>query len=137
MVMSQTSLAPRVLIVEDEFLIAMELEAALGDGGFEVLGPIPTIAAALTILQSERPDCAVLDLSLRGELVTPVAELLIILEVPFLVASAYGRSDFDGCAALLGAINVGKRADPKQLIEAIDALIGNGGTGQKRERGAL
>jgi two-component system, response regulator PdtaR len=122
--MPETSPAPRVLVVEDEIVIALELEAVLHDGGFEVLGPAPSVAAALTILKSDRPDCAVLDVSLRGELVTPVAELLVILGVPFLLASAYRRSDFHLAAVLMGALNLGKPTDAKRLIDTINTLIG-------------
>jgi DNA-binding response OmpR family regulator len=55
------------LLEEDEFLIAMELCAVLERGGFEIIGPVPTVSAALRRLQTERPGAAVLDVSLRGE----------------------------------------------------------------------
>lgn len=120
--MAATSPPPRVLVVEDEFLIAMELEAVLIGGGFAVLGPAPSVSAALNLLSQERPDCAVLDVSLRGELVTPVAELLILMEVPFVLASAYSRRDFQS-AVLMSAPNLGKPTDPKRLVDTVQTLI--------------
>src|SRR5215212_8822543 len=65
-----------VLVVEDEFLIAMDLELLLRRHGWRVLGPAATVAEALRLLADERPDVALLDLNLRGELATPVAEEL-------------------------------------------------------------
>ncbi len=63
---------PRILVVEDEFLIAMELDMTLRSAGYQVLGPVTTVTAALELLRAERPDAAVLDVDLEGEWVTPV-----------------------------------------------------------------
>ena len=58
----------------DEFLLAIYLERLLRRQGFRVLGPAATVAAALRLLEeSEAPDVALLDVNLRGEMVTPVA----------------------------------------------------------------
>lgn len=78
-----------VLVVEDEVFIAMEVQAVLIDHGFHVLGPVPSVEEALDLLASQTPDAAVLDVSLRGELVSPVAEALRRMDVPFVVTSAY------------------------------------------------
>ena len=78
-----------VLVVEDEFLIAMDLELLLQRHGWRVLGPAATVAEALRLLAGETPDVALLDVNLRGEPVTPVAEELRARGVPFVLASAY------------------------------------------------
>ena len=57
--------------------------------GYRVLGPASTVAEALRLLAAERPDVALLDVNLRGETVTPVAEALRTRGVPFVLASAY------------------------------------------------
>ena len=63
-----------MLVVEDELLIAMDLELLLQRHGWRVLGPATTLAEALRLLAAGRtPDVALLDLNLQGELVTPVA----------------------------------------------------------------
>ena len=78
-----------MLVVEDEFLIAMDLELLLQEHGCRVLGPAATVAEALRLLQGETPDVALLDINLQGELVTPVAEELRARGVLFVLASAY------------------------------------------------
>ena len=110
----------RVLVVEDEFLIAMELRAMLEDGGFEVVGPVSTVAAALRRLADERPDAAVLDVNLRSERVTAVAIAPAAAHVPFVLASAYAPADLAGDPVLAGARNLGKPTGREALIAAMN-----------------
>jgi len=114
---------PQILVVEDETLIALDLEFCLTDAGFGVIGPVPTVSAALALLRTRRPDAAVLDVSLRGERVTPVAETLRAMGVPFVLASAYGGSELDGDAVLAGARNVGKPTTDAVLLRALKGLL--------------
>jgi DNA-binding response OmpR family regulator len=89
--MSENEIAGRrVLIVEDEMLIAMIIEDALQDSGGEVLGPVATLERALEIAEEEEFDAAILDVTIRGGKVYPVAELLLARGIPFLFASGYG-----------------------------------------------
>lgn len=81
----------RVLIVEDELLIAMEIEALVVESGHEVAGPLATVNAALAFLETERVDAALLDVSLRGEPIYPVAEALTRTGTPFLVLTGHAR----------------------------------------------
>jgi two-component system, response regulator PdtaR len=123
-VKSQLPTAAKViLVVEDEFLIAMELESMLERGGYEVLGPVTTVAAALAILTHHRPDACVLDFNLRGEQVTPVARVLKAEGVPFLLSSAYDQVKFDDDVAFAGAINVGKPASRECLFATLDLIL--------------
>ena len=64
-----------------------------------------------------------LDVSLRGEMVTPVARLLCEMEVPFVIASAYGRTEMPDDAALTGAPLLGKPVAPARLLAALSALL--------------
>jgi DNA-binding response OmpR family regulator len=116
-----SSVAPafRVLVVEDEFLIAMEVGAILKNEGFEVIDPVSTVPAALHRLQSKRPDAAVLDVSLRGERVTPVAQVLLAMKVPFVLASAYLPTDLVAEPALASARNLGKPTSQSALVGAM------------------
>jgi DNA-binding NtrC family response regulator len=82
----------RVLIVEDELLVAMELESLLEDQGCAVVGPVPTVDRALALLDRERPDAAILDINLDGETAVPVAAALTAQGVPFLLATGYGNA---------------------------------------------
>ena len=82
-------------------------------------------AAALHILKGHRPDVAVLDISLRGrELVTPVAEALHRLKVPFVVASAHPIGHiFKGAEVLAEAPAVGKPTDTRRLLLTLAQLL--------------
>lgn len=80
----------RVLVVEDEMLVAIALEDHLTGLGCEVLGPVATVADALDLLGEASVDVAVLDVNLGGEAVFPVAEHLAGRAVPFVFATAYG-----------------------------------------------
>lgn len=80
----------RLLIVEDETLVALELSKAMQDSGWEVIGPASTLEEAFKLLAgNERPDAAVLDVNLHGEMVYPLADLLETRGVPFLFCSGY------------------------------------------------
>jgi CheY-like chemotaxis protein len=115
---------PLVLVAEDEFLLALELGLLLEGHGYRVLGPASTVAEALRLLAAETPDVAVLDVNLRGETVTPVAEALRASGVPFLLASAYDRSDLAD-PVLAAAVNLGKPTSDRRLLAALAQVIGH------------
>ena len=78
-----------VLVVEDEALIAMDVEAALNEEGCRVLGPGASVADAMALLDGELPDCALLDINLGIEKVFPVADRLADAGVPFAFVTGY------------------------------------------------
>jgi DNA-binding response OmpR family regulator len=84
-----SSAATRVLVVEDEAVISLTLKQILNDHGYHVLGPVPTVEDALRLLAQELPDLALLDVNLRGELVTPVANKLGAWGVPFVLVTGH------------------------------------------------
>lgn len=80
----------RVLLVEDEFLIASDLAQLLRRQGAEVMGPASTVRSALELLRNAPdPDAAVLDVNLRGEMAFPVADALRDRGVHFVFATGY------------------------------------------------
>jgi DNA-binding response OmpR family regulator len=80
----------RILIVEDEYLIAMSLQDALENAGSIVLGPVPSVDKAIkTIVSEAHIDAAVLDVNLGGVLAFPVADMLIARKIPFVFTSGY------------------------------------------------
>jgi len=87
----QTTPARRILVVEDEMLIGMLLEDMLADMGHVVVGIIPRVNEALTAVQREAFDLAILDVHLNGQAVFPVAEALIARGIPFVFATGYGE----------------------------------------------
>ena len=80
----------RVLVVEDELLIAMMIEDALTDLGCEIVGPASTLDSAMKLAVEEDLHAAFLDITIRGGSVFPVAELLMKKGVPFVFSSGYG-----------------------------------------------
>jgi CheY-like chemotaxis protein len=81
----------RILVVEDEMLIGMLLEDMLTDMGHEVAAVVPRLKDALTAVERESFDLAVLDVHLHGESAFPVADALIAKGVPFIFATGYGE----------------------------------------------
>ena len=81
----------RILVVEDEALIAVMVEDMLMEMGSDVVGPAATIDAALALARVEEIDAAILDVNVRGERIDPVAETLIARGVPVLFATGYGE----------------------------------------------
>jgi CheY-like chemotaxis protein len=80
----------RILVVEDEYLVAMSLADALQDAGSIVLGPVPSVAKAIKTIEAEpHIDGAVVDVNLGGMLAYPVADLLIAKKIPFVFTSGY------------------------------------------------
>jgi CheY-like chemotaxis protein len=113
----------RILVVEDNFLLAMEIEDVLGRQGCVVLGPVGTIEQALTLLECEaRPDVAVLDVDLQGRIVTPVAAALDAREVPFLLVTGYANLQL-GAPELRGRPRLDKPVSSPDLLRALGQLL--------------
>ena len=81
----------RMLVVEDEILVAMMIEDSLVSIGVEVAGVVGTLDEALKRANEGGFDCALLDVHLRGRDIYPVAELLAAKGVPFIFATGYGQ----------------------------------------------
>lgn len=80
----------KILVVEDDSLIAMDMEMTLSDAGFEVLGPCFNVAEATELLNVTRPDAALLDLNLgHKETSIPLAERLLSDGVPVTFLTGY------------------------------------------------
>ncbi|MGA7324140.1 MAG: response regulator [Rhodomicrobium sp.] len=87
----------RILIVEDEPVVALEIEHILRSAGFEIASNVPSIEKALAALNASDCDFAVLDANLRGKSVEPVAVALERRGKPFLFVSGYGRACLPAC----------------------------------------
>ena len=84
----------RVLLVEDEMMLALDLQIALEDQGACVLGPIDDVASGLALLDEEAPlDLAILDVDLHGEAVFPIAERLEARGTAFLFHTGHGSRE--------------------------------------------
>jgi len=107
----------RVLVVEDELLVAMMLEEFLRGQGCVIVGPVPRVEPALKAAREEPIDAALLDVNLAGERVYPVAKALAERNVPFVFMTGYGRGMLPLEYADRPAV-----AKPCQLTQLIGAL---------------
>lgn len=112
----------RILLVEDEFLVAMDIADMLAELGCQVLGPVGERARALDMAQSEDLDGAVLDVNLRGEPVTPVADALKRRGIPFVLSTGYGASGLPAEHATAPRLTKPfERADVAKILEELFA----------------
>ena len=112
-------MSARVLIVEDEFFIALDIAQQLAEAGFEVVGTAPSVAKALSIVAQPGCDVAVLDVNLGGETSEPVARKLREDNKPFVVLSGYSTDNklpwFGGATVL---------SKPLRMDDLVAALRG-------------
>src|SRR3954467_13799267 len=94
-VMTQAPL--RVLVVEDELLIAMMAEDMLTALGCETVGPAARVEQGLALAAFAEIDAALLDVNLAGSTSFPIADALRLRGVPFAFTTAYGRSALREC----------------------------------------
>jgi len=106
----------RILVVEDEPLLAMASADFLADSGCAVAGPVSSVKQGMQLIEQEAIDGAILDINLRGEMVFPLADALADRSIPFVYVTGYGK--------LLRACNHGRPVLQKpyrnqQLLEII------------------
>jgi CheY-like chemotaxis protein len=87
----------RILVVEDDYLVALAVSTMLEDAGAKVVGPIAGAQEAVALIEAaeERVDVAILDIDLNGETSYPVADALASRHIPFVFASGYGVDALD------------------------------------------
>ena len=90
MPLAQTLSGVRVLVVEDNYLVAGAIAQNLRSRGAAVLGPAPTVDRALELVEENQIDAALLDIDLQGSTATPVALRLRALGRPFVFLTGYG-----------------------------------------------
>lgn len=81
----------RVLVIEDEALIRLELEDMLGDLGCEIAGSAGNLETALKLVDQVECDIAVLDINLANQRVDAVVDRLVERGIPFLFTTGYGE----------------------------------------------
>ena len=124
--MSGDKAGRRILVVEDEMLIAMTIEDALQESGGEIVGPVATLEAALKLAEEEKFDAAILDVTIRGGKVYPVAERLLARGIPFVLAS--GHEDWALPEALRDKPRLMKPFTAAALEEQLKLLYGEAET---------
>lgn len=82
----------RILLVEDEIMVALLLEEMLAELGHTVVGPVARLDKAVELAWQEAVDVAILDVNVDGKEVYPVAEALATRGIPFVFSTGYGRT---------------------------------------------
>jgi DNA-binding response OmpR family regulator len=111
----------KILVVEDETMVSFLIEDTLIDLGCAEVWHAASVPAALDVLHQRRPDAAVLDVNLRGELAYPVAEQLEAANVPFVFATGYGQSGLSGHWAARPVLQ--KPFQAEVLAAALEAVL--------------
>lgn len=110
----------KVLVVEDEYLLADELLELLKGAGATVVGPVATAADALTLLLGgAKPDLAVLDIDLKGQDVYAVSDALAARNIPFIFATGYAEVEIVPRFRHIG------RAQKPIITSKLDTLLRN------------
>jgi DNA-binding NarL/FixJ family response regulator len=113
---------PRILLVEDDFLVGMEIEAGLRDAGCDVIGVAATAEEAVSLAEAERPLLAVMDIRLAGERdgVDAALEIERRLGIRSLFASAHGDHEVRARAAAARPLGwIGKPYRVTALVAAV------------------
>jgi CheY-like chemotaxis protein len=110
----------RILLVEDEVLIAEMVVDMLAGLGATVVGPATTIEAGLLLAGSETFDAAVLDINVRGERIDPIADLLDAEGIPMVFATGYGMA---ASAEWRNAPVIDKPYDQERLASALTHVL--------------
>lgn len=112
----------RILVVEDDFFVALDETSILEAEGWVVVGPAASLAAAVRAAREELLDCAFLDVNLNGEQVTECAAMLSERGIPFTLVSAYARESLP-CALLRSVPYIQKPYRPRELIAAVAKMM--------------
>lgn len=113
----RSHLTTRVLVVEDDALIALDLARQLTDAGFEVVGPALSVARALKLIAHQGCDVAVLDVNLGHETSEAIAHDLRARGTPFVVLSGYSKEQHP--EGLQGAPVLSKPASHLELVTTL------------------
>jgi len=113
---------PRILVVEDEYLIRMLMEDMLADLGYEVAAAVGTIKEASELAANGAFDAAVLDVNLDGQEIYPVAEILAKRGKPFVFITGYGEGGLSD--PYRNRPTLQKPFQTEQIKAVLDKLLG-------------
>ena len=112
----------RVLVVEDEFVIALEIQTTLEEAGVSVVGPAFTLQQALELAKRETLSAATLDLRLGHDSVEPVAKILAERHIPFLFYTGQPAND-PVRRAWAHSATLSKPASGDEIVHAVADII--------------
>ena len=101
----------RILVVENENIIAMEISWIVEDAGYSIVGPERSVETTRQVLSRHKVDLALLDVHLAGETVFPVSEMLDAIGVPYIFLTSHPVSSLPG-------------RRPRALLALIQQILG-------------
>ena len=107
----------KVLVIEDDYFVAKEIATALRAHGAQVIGPAPDAARGRALISADSPDCALLDVNLKGQFAFDLAHELRERGVPLIFTTGYDASFLP--ADLRGAPCLNKPIDIRSLVRTI------------------
>jgi AmiR/NasT family two-component response regulator len=110
----------RVLVIEDEFLVALEIQSVLTEAGFQVVGPAATIVDALRHISQTNFDAALVDANLSGYSIEGVTTALANRGTPFVLLTGYSRKSLP--PQLANAPLIEKPFDSRTVIDTVQRL---------------
>lgn len=111
----------RILVVEDDYLLAAGITDQVEDHNGLVIGPAMTLAEGIDLLSRDRPDACILNIRLGPDMVYPLADQLLASGIPFVFASGEHRSSIP-----YRFVDVPLHAKPIDMVQAAAALMGSG-----------
>lgn len=116
-----SSVEKRILVIEDEVLLSMDIETSLMDAGYQVIGPAGTIEAAKKLITDGKCDAALVDANLGGQPVDELADSLAREKIPFAFVTGYGRDALP--REFRQNMLLGKPFSPDQLLSVVSTLL--------------
>ena len=111
----------RILVIEDELLLALCVGEALEEQGCEVIGPATSVRQGLNLVETTAVNGAILDINLNGELVYPVAKALMDRNIPFLFTTGYASLDVP--SSFRGVPRLDKPVEPGLFIQVLKQIM--------------
>jgi two-component SAPR family response regulator len=111
----------RVLLVEDSGFLCFALEQTLREAGCEIVGPCSRLEQAMDEASHHDLDCALLDINLRGEMVSPLAAQLRERGIPFVLTSAYSEHELP--PGLVGEPQIRKPFTDREVLESLASIL--------------
>jgi CheY-like chemotaxis protein len=113
----------RILIIEDEVVVAMDMQAILEEAGATEVMYAATELEALALLDQEHWDAVVADANLHGQPIQAIAAVLLKRHIPFVIVSGYSRENLP--EVLFSVPLLSKPIRPQQLVHAVSELFAN------------
>jgi DNA-binding response OmpR family regulator len=110
----------RVLVAEDEAATSLMIEDTLKEAGYIVVGPVATVREALSLIESETIDCAILDIQLADGRAGPIAEALVKRGIRFVLETGYDPGTVE--VQRFEAPVVAKAFDREELLDAVEDM---------------